>query len=383
MAERSALPQRKSVGRDRWLGNAALSFGSLAFLGLIALGAEWLAREWDPDYLIRVRGLHVYSPTYGWAGRPGAVAPMGDGRVTLNSRGYRGRDPSVAERRGERVVVLGDSVAFGYGVSDEQAFPQPSRRAGRPARCLQPRGGRLRPAAQELLLLRREVPPLRPDVVVLALCMRNDFVDAVLPVALYDGVTPRPRFRLQGERLVLDESSMPHSVLARAARPLIDSSHLINHLFSVLHRAEPEDPHDWRYRKREVLKDPDYALRLTLALVLEMDAFCRRNGWPLLVACFPSGLSYERKNDLPARFIASLREKGVRTVDMASQFRQLCLSAEDAAIDRTGHLSAHGHAMSFEILQREIVARLSAPASGSANDWPDRSHRAGVASESE
>ena len=382
MAERSAPAQRKSVGRGRWLGNAALSFGSLAFLGLIALGAEWLARMWDPDYLIRVRGLYVYSPTYGWAGRPGAVAPMGDGRVTLNSRGYRGREPSVADHSGKRVVVLGDSVAFGYGVSDEQAFPY----------LLDVRDDRLDVfnfavagygPGQELLLLRREVPPLRPDVVVLALCLRNDFVDAVLPVALYDGVTPRPRFRLEGERLVLDESSMPHSVLAPAVHRLIDSSHLFNHLFSVLHRAEPEDPHDWRYRKREVLKDPDYALRLTLALVLEMDTFCRRNGWPLLVACFPSGLSYERKNDLPARFIASLREKGVPTVDMAAQFRQLGLSAEEAAIDRTGHLSAHGHAMSFEILQREIVARLSAPASGSANDWPDRSHRGGVASESE
>ena len=361
MAERSALPQRKSVELQEWLGRIALSLASLIIFGLTCFAAEWAARRLTPDYLVRTRGLHVYSPAYGWAGRPGVVAPMGDGRVTLNSRGYRGREAWNADRRAStRVVVLGDSVAFGYGVSDEQAFPYllDTRDNGLEVVSLAVAGYG---PGQELLVVKREVPELKPDIVVLAVCLRNDFVDAVLPVALYDGVTPRPRFRLEGDTLVLDETAMPHSFLGRSLRQLTDSSHLFNRLLMLLPHGEPEDPHDWRYRKQEVLKDSDYAFRLTLALVLEMESLCRQGGSRLLVASFPSGLSYDRKNELPARFLRALDERGVWTLDMSSRFRELGLPPAQMALDRTGHLSPNGHSRTCEILEREIESRRHLP----------------------
>ena len=133
----------------------------------------------------------------------------------------------------------------------------------------------------------------------------------------------------------------------------------MNRLLVLLRRSDPPDPHDWRYRKQEVLRDPEYALRLTVALVREMDAFCRRSGVPFLVACFPSGLSYERRNDLPSRFDAALRAGGVATVDMSVRFREAGLSSEEGAIDRTGHLSVRGHEVSSEVLEGAIRERLA------------------------
>ena len=51
---------------------------------------------------------------------------------------------------------------------------------------------------QELLLLEREGFGMDPAVVVLNVCVGNDALDNALPVYLYDGVTPKPYFSLEG-----------------------------------------------------------------------------------------------------------------------------------------------------------------------------------------
>lgn len=329
-----------------------------ALLILAIVGAEWLSRWYAPDYLVRKRGLHVFSSIYGWAGRPGAVAPMGTGRATLNARGYRGRElplPKPGDRT--RVVVLGDSIAFGYGVSDEQAFPHllTVRDNGLEAVNLGVEGYG---PGQELLVLQREGLRDDPDVVVLAFCLRNDFVDAILPVALYDGVTPRPRFRLVEGSLVLDDAAVRRSGAGRALQTLSDHSHLFNRLSALLPRPEGPEDVDWRQRKQEALRDEDYALRLTLALVMEMENVCRRRGVAFLVATFPNGLDYWMKPELADRFHDSLKAAGVWVVDVGAHFRALGLTPQEIAIDRTGHLGPLGHAATSEILEREIASRF-------------------------
>ena len=339
------------------MAHGLLVLGSAVVLALALAAAEGLARWWEPGYLVRARGLHVYSRLYGWAGRPRAAAPMGEGLATLNARGFRGRE--LPARRGgdrTRLVVLGDSVAFGYGVSDEQAFPRLIDVHDNPIDVAN-LGVQGYGPGQELLVLRREGLRQDPDVVLLAFCLRNDFVDAVLPVALYDGVTPRPVFRLDGARLVLDDSPVRRRAIGRAAGWLGDHSQLFNRAVALLpapSRAEPE--HDWRYRKQLAMRDADGALRLSIALVLEMDRFCRERGIRFLVATFPNGLSYEMESGLAAAFADALAAAGVPTIDMAERFRASGATAQDLALDRTGHLSVRGHALAAEILEREIAS---------------------------
>jgi hypothetical protein len=336
-----------------------LAIGSLALFILTTVGAEWLARWYAPDYLVRKRGLYVFSSIYGWAGRPGAVAPMGNGRVTLNARGYRGEElplPKAGDRT--RAVVLGDSIAFGYGVSDEQAFPHllTVRNNGIEAVNLGVEGYG---PGQELLVLQREGLREDPDVVVLAVCLRNDFVDAVLPVALYDGVTPRPRFRLVGDRLVLDDTAVRRSAAGRAVQGLSDQSHLFNRLSALVPRREAPEDVDWRQRKQEALRDENYAFRLTLALVTEMADVCRRHGIAFVVATFPNGLDYGVKPELADRFHEELKAEGLWVLDVGAHFSALGLTPQEIAIDRTGHLGPRGHAVTCEILEREIASRFN------------------------
>ena len=361
--EKSSVPPGHPHGevagiRSALVSRLGLALGSCGFVLLAVLAAELLSRTWAPDYLVKSRGLHVFSSAYGWAGRPGAVAPMGGGRVSLNAHGYRGRElpvPKTGDRM--RVVVLGDSISFGYGVSDEQTFPHllSVRNEGLEVANLGVEGYG---PGQELLVLRREGLSADPDVVVLALCLRNDFVDAVLPVALYDGVTPRPRFQLVGDTLVLDESAMPRTRAGRSLHWLGDESHLFNRVSALLPRRDREEDPGWRSRKQEVLRDPDYAFRLTFALVMEMEKMCRQRGVGFLVATFPNGLGYGIRPELSERLHASLRASGVAVVDMGARFRTLGLTPQALAIDSTGHLDPRGHALSSEILDHEIAARF-------------------------
>ncbi len=359
MAERPVTPLlQRSRPLTRLVAHVLLAIGSSALAILTIVGAEGLARWYAPDYLVRKRGLHVFSSIYGWAGRPGAVAPMGGGRVTLDGRGYRGRElPLPKPGHLTRVVVLGDSIAFGYGVSDEQAFPHllTARDNGIEAGNLAVEGYG---PGQELLVLLNEGLRQNPDVVVLAFCLRNDFVDAVLPVALYDGTTPRPRYRLAEGNLVLDAAAVRRSGAGHALQWLSDYSHVFNRVSGLLPRREGPEESGWRYRKQEVLRDEEYAFQLTLALVMEMESVCRRHGIAFLVATFPNGLGYVMKVDLADRFHESLKAEGVWVVDVGARFRALGLTPQEIAIDRTGHLGPRGHAVTCEILEREITSRL-------------------------
>jgi hypothetical protein len=255
------------------------------------------------------------------------------------------------------VVVLGDSIAFGYGVSDEQAFPHllAVRDNGIEAGNLGVEGYG---PGQELLVLLREGLRADPDVVVLAFCLRNDFIDAVLPVALYDGTTPRPRYRLVEGKLMLDDTAVRRSSAGRALQWLSDHTHLFNRLSALRPLREGPEDVGWRYRKQEVLRDEEYAFQLTLALVMEMEIVCRRHGIAFLVATFPNGLGYAMKLDLADRFHESLKAEGIWVVDVGARFLALGLTPQEVAIDRTGHLGPRGHAVTCEILEREIASRF-------------------------
>jgi hypothetical protein len=200
-----------------------------------------------------------------------------------------------------------------------------------------------------------------PDVVILAFCLDNDFAESVLPVSLYDGRTPKPRFQLVGDRLVLDDSNLRLSAWRRTLQWLGDYSHLFNRITALAHRSVSQPAAHWRDRKREALRDGEYALRLNLAIVRRMDAACRERGIAFILAAFPNGFSYRSKSWLAKRFLASVQGEGIAVVDMATRFVALGRPFGAVALDRVGHLSPLGHAIASEVLETEIASPTHAP----------------------
>ncbi len=333
----------------------ALVLGSAAVVACTLVGLEALVRLYAPDHLFLTR-LHVFSQTYGWVPRRSIGVEVDGKRVSFNASGYRGRE-LASPKRGDRtrVVVLGDSVAFGLGVSDDETFSNllDVRDNGIEAGNLAVQGYG---PDQELLVLMHQGLRADPDVVVLAFCLANDFVDAVLPVSLYDGRTPKPRFHLAGDRLVFDDSNLRQPALRRVQQWLSDHSHLFERL-TAAPAAPTEAESDWHERYKAALRDEDHVLRLNLALVRRMRDLSQERGSAFLVALFPDRSSYRESSPLEKGFCEALRSDGVQVIDMSQHFKMSGQHWKAFASDGIGHLTPLGHSIASEVLEREIASR--------------------------
>jgi len=201
------------TSRTKWRRLAALAVGSL----LAAAAAELAYR------VTRVSALSpTTNPLYvrhddelGWAYVANASARHTssefDVDVAINARGFRG--PAwPASRSGKRVLVLGDSFAFGWGVAYERSFSARLQE-------LHPEWQIVNAAVsgyatdQELLLARRLVPELAPDVVVCVFCS-NDLWEASTDVAYGKH---KPRFLDRAGALELAGTPVPQPFLERAS----------------------------------------------------------------------------------------------------------------------------------------------------------------------
>jgi lysophospholipase L1-like esterase len=196
------------------LANLALLAGGLIAACLLG---EWAVRlaaydRFHPMVPSGERGLFwQYDRELGWKHRPGQRGRFQkpgafDTAVAINSSGFRGPERSLEPAAGtERLVVLGDSVTWGYGVEDAEVFTEIM--------------GRIRPGTeavnlavsgygtdQESLLLEREGMNWHPSIVLIEVC-ENDFVDVTRDQV--HGLYPKPRFRLRGTELVPPRPPVP------------------------------------------------------------------------------------------------------------------------------------------------------------------------------
>jgi lysophospholipase L1-like esterase len=112
--------------------------------------------------------------------------------IVTNSLGMRCEEPLDRATPGLlRVAVVGDSMAFGYGVQQGEDFPARLERELQselgPARTVEVLnfavGGYS--IADELVVLRERALPLHPDLVVLEYCLNDPELDAVQPLQAY------------------------------------------------------------------------------------------------------------------------------------------------------------------------------------------------------
>lgn len=346
----------------------------MATVALLLLAAEGIARRLDPDYLrgrpeAGLARLHRYSEAYGWEPVPGMVAAIDGQKTTVNAHGQRGT-AHPRERTGRpRLVVLGDSIAFGHGVSDEATF----------AARLEARGYEVVNLAvdgygtdQSLLRLEREGLGYRPDAVLLHFCMANDFVDNVSPTFFYDGIHPKPYFTLEGGALRAHAGHLRLSPRRRLELWLLEHSQLFSRLVAQPVPAGLE----WGRRRDAVLGDPEAARALTTRLVQRVAEVARGAGARTVLVIHPDRVSF-RLDDSP--WHAALRVPGdaVR-IDTGAHFRAGGTRFSEVMIDSIGHLNPRGHAAVAELLDgvvRALALPTAAPAATVGVSSPRRGRR--------
>lgn len=345
-----------------------MALGAICALALGLLLLEGALRVADPAYLSRVRDnavdrLHVYSEAYGWEPRPGAEAFERGVRTRINALGQRGRPITRGRTARARVLLLGDSMAFGFGVGDDQTYA--ARLDAMPAA---PEVVNLGVEGfgpdQSLLRWEREGLAYAPDVVIFSLCVDNDFADARLPVFLYDGRHPKPYFTLHAGRLVLHAEHVRLNALTRLAVRLAERSQVYNRLARIAGRPHASNDEGWRTRRDRVLSDPQAAVTLVAELLLRLQADVRARGARLLVLAHPSKQSMQHGSALLDALQVRLRAGQVELLDLAACYRARGLRFADVAFDPTGHLSPAGHAYVAELLRVQL-------ASGHSGDHAD------------
>ncbi len=196
--------------------------GTLVGLAL----AEGLVRAVRPDvrqpFQVRLvdeseRGKFCeYHPTLGWIGRPNVddVYESFDCRhhVHQNALGFRGRDIGFPRTPARRLVVLGDSFAWGFGVEDDQIFSAVLEHEATAPLEVVNLGVSGYGTDQELLLWQTLGRRFQPDLVLLLVTPYTDVFDVLEPVRHH---LPKPLFRLASTGPVLTNVPVPRGADGR------------------------------------------------------------------------------------------------------------------------------------------------------------------------
>jgi hypothetical protein len=105
---------------------------SIYLLGVVLLGSEALLRAFDPLGIWYLYEIHRYSkelmvadPWFSYIHEPGIFDTVQGVGVSINSHGLRGPEFASAKPAGTiRLMILGDSVVFGWGVEEAATFPR-------------------------------------------------------------------------------------------------------------------------------------------------------------------------------------------------------------------------------------------------------------------
>jgi lysophospholipase L1-like esterase len=312
-----------------------IASGIPILLGAVAAAVLLHTREFPPwtDGVIYVQEpghektghRYLYDPVLGWKNIPNWQAMTNGRKLSINSRGLRGHEYPYEKPPGvRRILVLGDSYIWGYGVADHEVLTEVLeerlRKASGPYEVLNA-GVSGWGNDQEYLFLKDEGFKYAPDVVVLAFFIINDptnnhysrqyglnkpvFLDLLLTL----GNVPVPR--------------------PRTVAPVIESA-----------------------------TDP---VELTIAIMQAMARECSEHQCRFVVMKFGSFL---RPNDprwaaMGERFQDAISNRlGLPYVDVDAQYDARGITAEELLEGNDdGHWNAHGHQLSAAILHDFLVNR--------------------------
>ncbi len=287
-----------------------------------------------------------HDPLLGWHHRAGASGvfdhrPQFRIHVRINDKGLRDQDyPYERVPSKRRILVLGDSFVFGYGVEQDEIFTEVLE-ALLPATEVINAGVSGYGTDQELLWFRSEGARYRPDLVMLLMTGNDDLENHS---SLVYSVYPKPRFTLS-ERGELRLTNVPVPVSPTRSRLktwVLSHSALAHQAYRALGRALR--PPAARPRERDAL---------TLALVDELRREVNAVGARLLVATTSRFWSYDDwpADEAYAELVTALRQRGIATLDID---RANGYAVDRMTINGDGHWNALGHRFVARLAERMI-----------------------------
>ena len=308
--------------------------------------------------------LHRADAQLGWTMVPNQHTFTLDKPVVTNSLGFRSPELSPQkDSRALRVMCLGDSQTFGYGVSQDETYPArlgallARDRGDRPVEFVNA-GVQVYSTEQEVDQLERFAPPLQPDVVTLGFYL-ND-LDEVLA---------------EDKASRMDESSgeFAKGGLQRYVPSWILYGIRRSRLVTFIH---------WRWglltsggdassETRVLLgtPPPKYERGWTIveAALVRARSFCAAHGIRFIVFAVPHPQEFAQPyphEQYRSRFLDLAHRLGIETIDPAPSIRASGPGVGRFFITWDGHLSSEADALIAELLAREIAGPIP------ARPWP-------------
>jgi hypothetical protein len=347
------------MGKRLWkaVSLTPLVVGSLLIaLALLELGF----RLFKPQQNFSV-GVCEWHKDLGFRQIPGAkgcfISPEFNCPIQINSKGLRDREYDY--RKGEhtkRILCLGDSFTFGYGVSPEEAFPKVLERLLNTDRARHTGWEVINAGvcgsgtAHQLRYFVREGYKYSPDIVLLCICGANDFNDNTMS-GLY---------RLEADSLVSYDARFTFPVGLRHVmqhlpgyRTLFARSHLITFIKRKIGTyaygrgaGRPRTP-------AEVAAARQRAIELTKRLLIALDDSCRAVGADLVVVSIPQsdGSDY---SGMTLTLVDFLRTSSVTYVELRSRFNDEARRGRVNYYPVDGHWNSEGNSLAAEILSDSL-----------------------------
>lgn len=353
--------------RNFWL-NAMLAAAS-ALAGFLLV--ELLVALLSPQPVTHAAAPNIFFIRYderlGWANREGASglyrpAPgIPATTVRINGQGIRSGPISVEKKPGvRRILMLGDSNTFGYGVEEEERFSDLLEERLPQYHEVLNLGVFGYGTDQEALLFEQEGLLYSPDIVVHAFSAGDLSINMNSINAGY----PKPFFRKEGDRLTLHNTPVPRS------SPYMRSRSRVSPLKSYLYRHS----HLYRliltrfalFNKYMFNSVPEMSeeegMKTTVAIIKRLDALCRANGCRLavLLISHETWVAAESRRGARVGYFPALSQiltrLGIPVIDPSPLFAQRYGQGEKLFLPNDPvHLNARGNELAARALHDGLI----------------------------
>lgn len=268
--------------RHPWLTGISISLLMLVILlGASEIVARFIFPQWAPATAERVNLWH-YDSLLGWAHRPGQTTTFVhqdfSAEVNINSVGLRDREYTAERSDKKRMLVLGDSFGWGFGVETDEVFSEVLERRYPDWEIINASVSGYS-TDQEYLYLRERGMRYAPDVVVV-LFYQNDLVGNARDEIYWHN---KPYFRLDNYTLTQFNIPVPPATLGqRLDRFFYGKTYLLAKLYRMVELV----------RQGGTLKsEASWSVNtdLTFRLLKAMNRLSRQHDAKLVVVSIPMG----------------------------------------------------------------------------------------------
>ncbi|MEW6407099.1 MAG: hypothetical protein AB1465_00210 [Patescibacteria group bacterium] len=305
----------------------------------------------EKTYSVKNQAWREYDPLLGWINKPSTdiSIDLGEGKkhVFIDSYGFRNTPKNhvyYRDLRYDKIIALGDSFTFGYGVNNDETWPfyleKQLRAKDRKVQVIN-MGCTAYGLDQEFLWFRRDGLKFKSKIVILGL-LDISFSRATLSRWIQG--ENKPKFKISNGKLILANIPVPKP--SRVGSIRISKSDIPDILFNWRGSYIMSFLRDRFYRLNllfmKKLPECSESFYLGKALLRELNLLCNQNNIKLIILLIPKR---EWENNLPAIYYSMKDLKNELSIDIIDTIE--LFNADNLKwqylYDGSGHFSAEGN----------------------------------------